>query len=129
MNAYEQMREALEKLLDVLYNMGVDENTLAIAIKSPNCHMNSEHTLSVLKEARAALDLPRRNCDVGTPDEQSRRYCKFTDRYNPCSYRGNVRCAEDCPIHIKLRQEGHGELLCQLEWAQMQYTAEGDASR
>ena len=71
--------------------------------------------------ARAALKKPPRQCDVGTAVEQLRRYCKFTDRYNPCSYKGNVRCAEDCPIHKKLTQEGHGELLCQLEWGQMPY--------
>lgn len=72
-----------------------------------------------------ALAAPPRNCDVGTADEQMRRYCKFTLRYNPCSYEGYARCAEDCPIHKKLTQEGHGELLCQLEWAQMPYEAEG----
>lgn len=75
---------------------------------------------------RAALAEPARNCDVGTADEQMGRYCKFTYRYNPCSYRGDVRCAEDCPIHIKLKREGHGELLCQLEWAQMPYENGGE---
>ena len=71
-----KLREAVGKLLGVLYNMGVDENTLTIAIASPNCHMNSEHTLSVLKDARAALAAPARNCDVGTAEEQTQRYCR-----------------------------------------------------
>lgn len=66
-------------------------------------------------------DKPKRNCDVGTPGEQAERYCNFTGRYNPCSYRGYARCAEDCPVNIKLKQEGLGDLLCQLEWAQMPY--------
>lgn len=75
---------------------------------------------------RAALSAPPRNCDIGTAEEQERRYNNFTGRYNPCSYRGYARCAEDCPVHIKLMQEGHGELLCQLEWSQMPYEV-GDA--
>jgi len=77
----------------------------------------------IIKEKRIKAEKakPPRNCDVGTAEEQWERYCKFTDRYNPCSYKGNARCAEDCPIHIKLKREGHGELLCQLEWAQMPY--------
>ena len=119
MNTYEQMREALEKLLDVLYNMGVDENTLSIAIKSPNCHMNSEHTLSVLKEARAALALPRRNCDVGTVLEQrerQRHYCG--QHYSACDV--DMECCR-CPLWK--------EASCELAWAQMPYTAEGEAIR
>lgn len=72
----------------------------------------------------AALAAPPRNCEVGTAAEQYKRYCDFTGRYNPCAYRGYVRCAEDCPVNIKLTQEGHGELLCQLEWAQMPYERE-----
>lgn len=76
----------------------------------------------------SALALPPRNCDVGTAEEQYRRYNNFTGRYTPCSYRGYARCAEDCPVHKKLMQEGHGELLCQLEWSQMPYdAAEGGA--
>ena len=75
-------------------------------------------------KADKILAKPPRNCDVGTADEQAKRYHNFTDRYNPCSYKGYARCAEDCPVHIKLMQEGHGELLCQLEWAQMPYEEE-----
>ena len=76
---------------------------------------------------KEALIVKPRNCDIGTAEEQVRRYHNFTGRYNPCSYKGYARCAEDCPVHKKLTQEGHGELLCQLEWAQMPYDAkEGD---
>ena len=78
--------------------------------------------------AKELLITPPRNCDVGTPASQARRYHNFTDRYNPCSYKGYVRCAEDCPVHKKLMQEGHGELLCQLEWEQMPYE-EGDGKQ
>lgn len=84
--------------------------------------IGGEENDKVLKDIEAALAKPPRQCDMGTPEEQLRRYCKFTDRYNPCSYKGYVRCAEDCPMHIKLKREGYGELLCQLEWSQMPYT-------
>ena len=75
----------------------------------------------IASKAKHALAKPARQCDVGTAAQQAKRYHNFTDRFNPCSYKGYARCAEDCPVHKKLAQEGHGELLCQLEWAQMPY--------
>ena len=78
-----------------------------------------------IDNARAALSVPLRNCEVGTAEEQAERYRNFADRYVPCAYRGYARCAEDCPVNIKLTQEGCGELLCQLEWAQMPYEEGG----
>ena len=112
MNIIEQMEEALKAAKYCLENRGCSGYTVEDTVEKVN----------------AALAIPRRNCDVGTAEEQRERYCKFTDRYNPCSDRGYVRCAEDCPIHMKLEREGHGVLLCQLEWAQMPYeTKEGGA--
>lgn len=78
-----------------------------------------------MRDNRAALAAPPRNCDVGSAEEQAGRCRNFGDRYNPCAYKGYARCAEDCPVHLKLTQEGHGELQCQLEWAQMPYEEGG----
>lgn len=111
MNPYDKMRDALMQV-----------SLSCSACPRHNCKGCTRPFASFMPPVRKALSLPRRNCDVGTADEQMSRYCKFTDRYNPCSYKGYARCAEDCPIHIKLRQEGNGELQCQLEWAQMPYT-------
>lgn len=77
--------------------------------------------LEIERIVDSARSAPPRNCDVGTAEEQARRYNNFTGRYTPCSYRGYARCAEDCPVRKKLIQEGYGSLLCQSEWAQMPY--------
>ena len=112
------MREALKLCVQDMCRYCRAE---ARACDLPQCLDGCE----TLKMAKAALAAPR-NCDVGTAEEQARRYHNFVGRYNPCSYKGYARCAEDCPVHIKLMQEGHGELLCQLEWAQMPYEEGGE---
>lgn len=71
------MREVVKELLDAMYDMGIDEETVSIAAESPNCHMHSVELLSVIKKAKAALAKPPRNCDVGTPEEQEERYAMF----------------------------------------------------
>lgn len=111
MNPYDKMRNALIEAKGWLVECLNEDNPPTIA-----------SIREAIDRIDAALSEPPRQCDFGTADEQMSRYCKFTDRYNPCSYKGYARCAEDCPIHIKLRQEGNGELQCQLEWAQMPYT-------
>ena len=65
-----ELRETVKELLDAMYDMGIDEETVSIAAKSPNCHMHSAKLLSVIKKAKAALAKPPRNCDVGTPSEK-----------------------------------------------------------
>ena len=63
------------------------------------------------QKANSALAAPPRNCDVGTPEEQSKRkqaYCK------DCGCHG-------CPI------SACNTLLCDLGWAQMPYK-EGDSN-
>lgn len=121
MNPYDKTREALEAI-NCIDTRGLKRLLCELVESDIFDGGLINKTISAVEKARRALSLPRRNCDVGTADEQMSRYCKFTDRYNPCSYKGYARCAEDCPIHIKLRQEGNGELQCQLEWAQMPYT-------
>jgi hypothetical protein len=107
-----KLREAVKKLLDALYDMGIDENTLAIAVESPNCHMKSEHALSVLKEVRDALAEPVRNCDVGTATEQTHRFDRHCDKYLLNRYE-DEECV-GCPL---VNMAGH----CELNWAQMPY--------
>lgn len=58
-----------------------------------------------------ALAEPPRQCDVGTPDEQERRFCVF------CLSQG-----EDC---TKCQIHGEGE--CRMVWAQMPYEAQEGA--
>ncbi len=60
--------------------------------------------------AKTALAAPARNCDVGTAEEQSRRFDEF------CSTR--VRGCSDCPLVVNR--------CCKLGWAQMTYEKGGD---
>lgn len=68
----------------------------------------------VIHEIDSVLDKPPRQCDVGTPEEQRRRFnmfCKRTgDRFGESAY-----CVFSCPC---------GEVDCKLEWAQMPYEAQ-----
>lgn len=58
-----KMREAIKALLDVMYDLGIDEETVAIASESTNCHMNSHKILETIRNAKSALAEPPRNCD------------------------------------------------------------------
>ena len=61
--------------------------------------------------ARAALAAPARNCDVGTAEEQGKRFTEF------CYKNRNAEsCCGDCPAFNKGGFAG-----CELEWAQMPY--------
>ena len=94
MTSYEQMREALRECHDFL--MRIDrpfnpymQNLLECAIKN----------------AEAALALPRRNCDVGTAEEHGERCLAQFEQW---------------------RRKGDGRKLITaiMAWAQMPYTAE-----
>jgi hypothetical protein len=87
------MREALEAYL-ALWNNGT---------------MNDLDKLRrVVGNMRAALSAPLRNCDIGTPEEQSRRFDAYCRRRK-------CECLK-CPCNVLPR--------CCLVWAQMPYKAE-----
>ena len=65
-------------------------------------------------KARRVLARPKRNCDVGTPAEQSVRYEKFC-----FEHRTMERCCEDCPLK--------SEPCCELAWAQLPYEEAANA--
>ena len=99
----EAMREALEALIAYWDWNGFD------AMRE-----------SRLKDmARAALAVPRRNCDVGTEKEQAERqkaYCR--KHYQPDQLGGNCH---KCPLKYRRGWS------CQLAWAQMPYEAQEGA--
>ena len=66
-----------------------------------------------LKQARAALAEPLRNCEVGTAEEQEARFMKFCNsHYNINNIDGE--CAL-CPLNKKVKGE------CEFAWGQMPY--------
>lgn len=109
MGTNNELREALKELLDAMYDMGIDEETVSIAAESPNCHMHSKEHLDAIKKANAALAEPAKNCEVGTAEEQCRRWRLFCDAITSC---------EKCPC-----QKSSDEIsaYCFSRWAQMPY--------
>ena len=79
---------------------------------TPGIHAVQTTLYRIIEAARAALSAPPRNCDVGTAEEQERRYFKlkteFIDRITKCPHVGYSYFPES------------------LEWAQMPYE-EGSA--
>ena len=73
--------------------------------------INGCETLRIAKEA---LALPRRNCDVGTAEEQYERHKKL------CS-----RACLSCPVHKEFDFRKALSWSCQLVWAQMPYEEGG----
>lgn len=101
------LREALKNLVDVIdrYDSG-----------SPLWWHDGAKGVMPLKNAKAALAAPPRNCDVGTPEEQTRRmaneYCYVQkDCYESPS-------GKSCPLY----KTG---VDCRLIWARMPYEEGG----
>jgi hypothetical protein len=65
-----KLREALVGLLDVMHDMGIDEDTVAIAAESRHCCMHSKKHLDAIKKAKAALaPYHRRHHEVASLQE------------------------------------------------------------
>lgn len=75
---------------------------------------------------QAALDLPLRQCDVGTAEEQSKRYEAYCAEFGRHSD-GSPKCI-GCPLETRMMKIGG---MCELAWAQMPYAevseTKGDA--
>lgn len=93
-------REALEAALRFIGNLEIEPY-------SPLDEDASELRQTIMD----VLAKPRRNCDVGTPKEQSVRYEEFC-----FDHRSRERCCLDCPLLH--------EPSCELAWAQMAYAGE-----
>ena len=72
--------------------------------------MSNKHAIQLGFIRYMLTKFPRRNCDVGTQEEQAKRYIDFCDNYPKCT---------GCPCvgQIKYNQ-------CELAWAQLPYDGE-----
>lgn len=88
-----KMREVIKALLDVLYDMGIDEETVAISAKLTNCHMNSSKILETIRNAKAALAEPPRNCDrfCGDPNKLKDEWWEWSGDLRNCNADGTVK--------------------------------------
>lgn len=97
-----KMREALSDACYAMFNF----------LKTQNC--GYEEMAKALDKAKAALAAPPRNCDVGTDEEQSRRYEELCDSHT-C---GSICSASGCHLY---------DYDCSpFAWAQMPYEEGGE---
>ena len=108
MNGYEKVREALEEARRFVFQSSkrADRDLLILDDQGPRI-LQPQDTLAKID---AALALPRRQCDVGTAEEQEDRFDAFCKRH--------VGMCKECPIRPAY---GH---YCHLAWGQMPYEAE-----
>ena len=104
------MREALESIIE----------NLAIHIKCGRFSAPGDHVSfpiieaeAYIRDARAALAAPARNCDVGTAEEQAERFEAECNRHDHCT---------PCPVHREWGEFKEGKpKSCQMIWAQMPF--------
>ena len=82
---------------------------------SAMCHTTDTHVLGYLNQiegwAKAALAEPVKNCEVGTPKQQAKRFLKFCRGHQPKE--GDCTCA--CLAFVGK------DVDCHFSWAQMPY--------
>lgn len=101
-----KMRDALKELQSRLV-AGVYDGSI-------DCH-------AALEVVEKALASPRLNCEVGTPDEQNKRFVEYCKNHRIKITGHADACNPECPC-----RKGGDLNLCTLTWAQMPYE-EGDA--
>lgn len=115
MNAYEQMRDRIVKILWCCQWMY--DNTGDESVKS--------HLMEPIRIAKEALAIPRRQCDVGTEKEQWERFDDLCECWQESGPIGG--CSSSCPcLDSKYKEcDGYvGRSGCFAFWAQTPYAAE-----
>lgn len=92
-------------------------NMAAWVAQNCNSSQTAEHMNDILAEIEAALSAPPRNCDVGSAEEQFRRYISF------CRSRSREMMGDGCQWCPANRTKVYGTSNCDLAWAQMPYEA------
>lgn len=75
--------------------------------------MTNEHAIQLAFIQNVLAKFPRRNCDIGTAEEQEKRFHDFCRARNLPRMEGSSYCAYKCPLE--------GDTCCELAWAQMPY--------
>ena len=99
MNKVEKMEQVLDAALSVLTKVSCSAYTV-------------EDTIEKIKAARS---MPKRNCDVGTAEEQAERFGRYCDKFT----QDGLHC-ETCPCCVKIT---FGR--CEFAWLQMPYEEGG----
>ena len=91
-----------------------------VAIRESHKKCETGHDVLVVRTIDKALAEPPRNCDVGTPDEQSRRFEDFCLEHIGCAEDTGGRHCVGCPLEKASKKATQK---CELYWAQMPYEA------
>lgn len=98
-----------------------DNSTVLIPFDFIN--MEKDALVELLKGEKTLESPPLRNCDVGTPDEQTQRFEDFCLKHIGCAEEMGGRHCVGCPLEkasMNIIQK------CELYWAQMPYEKETD---
>lgn len=93
---------------DALNNVG---NATAWVAENCNDQQTAKYMNDIIAMVQAALSEPPRNCDVGTPEEQARRFDTFCSAHHFQS----EKCCSGCPCQ---------GAECEFKWSQMPYDKE-----
>ena len=109
-----KMREALVAMVEAETDGSMDRDDLCDRCLEKMWNSCKHDGSCWVDKVINALATPPRNCDVGTAEEQDRRFKKFCNKHCRGS---NARfpCLT-CPLPV---------YKCQLAWAQMPYAQEG----
>ena len=102
------MREVLERLLRFLQWMYAQEGRSA--------DVGRDRLSDEIDVAVSALSMPARNCDVGTPEEQVRRF----DAFCAVHHFQSENCCSGCPCH--------GGGICEFKWGQLPYGGKDESN-
>ena len=107
-----KLREAVKAVVDVGYPHNFQK-------EAPQIRGYCYDITRAIDKRFAALSAPRRNCDVGTAEEQAQRF------YNYCKKQDKACCigrsSGSCPIFKGYKVD------CAIVWAQLPYKKEGEA--
>jgi hypothetical protein len=81
-------------------------------------HLTEDDAKECLELVDAALDKPIRNCDIGTADEQAKRFEDFCLKHIGCADETCGRHCVGCPLE---KASKNITQKCELYWAQMPY--------
>jgi hypothetical protein len=106
-------RDALNQLLSL-----IDNGVLVFSDElDPSEVSNAQYQID---KADEALDEPLRNCDIGTADEQTKRFREFCSAHKYLSSDFSYICKGfgkgRCPF-----SNSHTKSACELAWSQMPY--------
>lgn len=109
------MNDEIEQMIDAITKAeAVIDGTRMMVLQGQEYDLALIDFDGALKMLRAALSLPRRQCDVGTPEEQEERFGTFC-----ISNKTTIPLPEKC-TRCRIRGEANVHK-CMFEWAQTPY--------